>query len=205
LKTSLGGHGRDASVVVQAERFRRFFQVDSRRITSSGSMSGDTRSKVLEDVRPAGSRPRSGANGPCRARNRTAHFRNKWNSISGRGNGNLSVQSEGSWHAGDFDGAWRCIDEAMTLVERTKERWFEVEVHRIAGEIMLKSPEKGRAKAQTFLSARLQLRVHSRPSPWELRAAMSMARLWRDQGKRRGPRASRSVYGWFLKTSTRAI
>jgi predicted ATPase len=118
---------------------------------------------------------------------------------------NLSLLARAHAHAGDFDGAWRCIDEAMTLVERTKERWFEVEVHRIAGEIMLKSPEKGRAKAQTFLSARLQLRVHSRPSPWELRAAMSMARLWRDQGKRRGPRASRSVYGWFLKTSTRAI
>ena len=38
---------------------------------------------------------------------------------------------------GQFDDAWRCISEAMTAVETTKERWFEAEVHRIAGEIAL--------------------------------------------------------------------
>ena len=44
---------------------------------------------------------------------------------------------------GQFDDASRCISEAMTLVETTKETWFEAEVHRIAGEIALKSPEAG--------------------------------------------------------------
>jgi hypothetical protein len=38
-----------------------------------------------------------------------------------------------------FDDAWRCVDEAMTTVDTTKERWCEAEVHRIAGEIALKS------------------------------------------------------------------
>src|SRR6476620_10691518 len=40
-----------------------------------------------------------------------------------------------------FEDAWRCIDEAMTAVETTKERWCEAEVHRVAGEIALLSQE----------------------------------------------------------------
>ena len=41
---------------------------------------------------------------------------------------------------GQFDDAWRCIGEALTAIDTTKERWFEAEVNRIAGEIALKSP-----------------------------------------------------------------
>ena len=44
--------------------------------------------------------------------------------------------------------AWRCISEAMTAVETTKERWCEADVHRIAGEIALKLPEPDTAKAE---------------------------------------------------------
>jgi hypothetical protein len=46
-----------------------------------------------------------------------------------------------------FDDAWRCVDEALTLIEKTKERWCEAEVNRIAGEIMLNSPERDATKA----------------------------------------------------------
>jgi hypothetical protein len=49
---------------------------------------------------------------------------------------------------GQFDDAWRCIGEAMTAVETTKERWWEAEVYRIAGEIALKSPEWDISKAE---------------------------------------------------------
>jgi hypothetical protein len=49
---------------------------------------------------------------------------------------------------GQFDDAWRSIDEAMTAVETTKERWCEAEVDRVAGEIALMSPEPDAAKAE---------------------------------------------------------
>jgi predicted ATPase len=42
---------------------------------------------------------------------------------------------------GRLDDAWRCIGEAIDTIETTKERWSEAEVHRIAGEIALKSPD----------------------------------------------------------------
>ena len=99
---------------------------------------------------------------------------------------------------GQFDDAWRCIGEAMTLVETTKETWFEAEVHRIAGEIALKSPEPDAAKAETYFERALAVARQQQAKSWELRAAMSLARLWRDQGK---PQQAREllapVYGWF--------
>ena len=57
---------------------------------------------------------------------------------------------------GQFDDAWRCIGEAMSaVVETTKETWFEAEVHRIAGEIALKSPEPDTAKAEAYFERAL--------------------------------------------------
>ena len=54
-----------------------------------------------------------------------------------------------------LDEAWRCIGEAMSTMETTKERWFEAEVNRIAGEIALKSPEPDAAKAEAYFERAL--------------------------------------------------
>jgi len=99
-----------------------------------------------------------------------------------------------------FHDAWRCIGEAMTAVESTRERWCESEVHRIAGEIALMSPEPDAAKAGAYFERALAVARQQRAKSWELRAAISMARLWRDQGK---PQQAREllapVYGWFTE------
>jgi len=49
-----------------------------------------------------------------------------------------------------FEETWRCIGEAMTAVETTKEKWCEAEVHRVTGEIALKLPDPDEAKAQAY-------------------------------------------------------
>jgi predicted ATPase len=101
---------------------------------------------------------------------------------------------------GQFDDAWRCIDEAMTAVETTKERWFEVEVQRIAGEVMLKSPESDLAQAQAYFERALAIARERQAKSWELRAAMSMARLLRDQGKRKEAHDLLApVHNWFTE------
>ena len=88
----------------------------------------------------------------------------------------------------------------MTAMETTKERWCEAEVHRIAGEIALKSPEPDAAKAQAYFERALAVARQQQAKSWELRAAMSMARLWRDQGKRDEARDLLApVYGWFTE------
>jgi len=88
----------------------------------------------------------------------------------------------------------------MTAVETTKERWWEAEVNRIVGEIALLSPEADAAKAEAYFERALTVARAQQAKSWELRAAMSMARLWRDQGKRDEPRDLLApVYGWFTE------
>jgi predicted ATPase len=99
-----------------------------------------------------------------------------------------------------LDDAWRCIGEAMTAVETTKVRWCEADVNRIAGEIALKAPEPDVMKAEAYFEQALAIARKQRAKSWELRAAMSMARLWRDQGKREEARDLLApVYGWFTE------
>jgi predicted ATPase len=101
---------------------------------------------------------------------------------------------------GRFDDAWRCIDDALETVERSKEKWGEAEVHRIAGEVALKSPAPDPEKAEKYFDRALAVARQQQAKSWELRAAMSMARLWRNQGK---PQQAREllapVYGWFTE------
>jgi predicted ATPase len=99
---------------------------------------------------------------------------------------------------GQFEAAWHCIGEAMTATGTSKETWCEAEIHRTAGEIALISPEPDAAKAQAHFEqafARTQ-----KAKSWELRAATSLARLWRDRGKRQQAHDLLApVYGWFTE------
>ena len=85
-------------------------------------------------------------------------------------------------------------------IENAKERWYEAEVHRTAGEVALKSPKRDAAKAEAHFERALAVARQQQAKSWELRAAMSMARLWRDQGKRDEARELLApVYGWFTE------
>ncbi len=101
---------------------------------------------------------------------------------------------------GQMDDAWSAVGEATTAVETTKERWCEAEVYRIAGETALMCPEPDAAKAQAYFDRALALARVQQAKSWELRAAMSIARLLRDQGKRTEARELLApVYGWFTE------
>jgi predicted ATPase len=100
----------------------------------------------------------------------------------------------------NFDDAWRCICEAITTVKMTKERLWEAEVHRVAGEIARRSPGRDVAKAEYHFEHALSVARQQQAKSWELRAVMSLARLRRDQGR---PDQAREllapVYGWFTE------
>jgi predicted ATPase len=87
----------------------------------------------------------------------------------------------------------------MTTMEITEERLYEAEIHRMAGEIALLSQEPDTAKAEEYFERALAVAREQQAKSWELRTAMSMARLWRDQGKRDEARELLApVYGWLL-------
>jgi len=112
----------------------------------------------------------------------------------------LSHLARACGELGQFDDAWSYIGEAITAVEATKEKWYEAEVHRIAGEIALMSPERDAAKAEAYFERALATARTQQAKSWDLRAAISMARLWREQGKRDEARELLApVYGWFTE------
>jgi predicted ATPase len=101
---------------------------------------------------------------------------------------------------GKFNDAWCSIGEAMAAMETTGERWCEAEVHRTAGEIAMIAPKRDMPKAEEFFERSLAVARQQQAKSWELRAATSMARLWRDQGKAQQARELLApVYGWFTE------
>jgi predicted ATPase len=112
----------------------------------------------------------------------------------------LSYLARAHAEIGQFDAATRCIGETMTAMETAKERWCEAEAHRIAGEIALLSPEPDAAKAEAYFNQALSVSRAQEAKSWQLRAAMSLARLWRHQGKPQHARELLApIYGWFTE------
>lgn len=92
------------------------------------------------------------------------------------------------------------LAEAAELVEATHERWTEAEIFRLRGTLLLSMREHAAAEE----SYRRAIEVAQRQGAkfWELRAALGLARLWRDQGKHTKARDVLSpVYGWFIEGS----
>ena len=113
---------------------------------------------------------------------------------------NLSHLARAYAALGKFDDAWRCISEAMSAMATAKETWWEAEVNRVAGEILLMLPEPDAAKAQNQYERALAVARQQQAKSWELRAAMSLAQLWCNQGKvRQAHELLAPVYGWFTE------
>jgi class 3 adenylate cyclase/predicted ATPase len=116
----------------------------------------------------------------------------------------LFVPTQLSWlataHAelGQFADAWRCVSEAATVIGTSKERWYEAEVNRITGEVAVRPPGSEATKATAYFERAIAVARAQQAKSWELRAAMSLARLRRDQGKQDEARDLLApVYGWF--------
>jgi predicted ATPase len=112
--------------------------------------------------------------------------------------GALLAEAEAS--AGNLDIAIGELDSCLAEARSTGERWSDAELHRVRGELLIKRDTANTATAEeAFLSA-IAIAQRQKAKSFELRAAMSMARLWRDQGKRDEARELLApVYGWFTE------
>jgi predicted ATPase len=101
---------------------------------------------------------------------------------------------------GELDDAWGCFHEALTAIDKTKETIWEAEVNRLAGKLALLAPENNTKKAEAYFQRALSVSRQQQAKSCELRAAMSLARLWRDQGKvKQAAELLAPVYGWFTE------
>jgi predicted ATPase len=100
--------------------------------------------------------------------------------------------------AGQIEEGAARLDQALQLVEKTGERWFAAELDRQRGRLLLR---QGLPKdAEELYRKALGIAREQEAKLWELRAAASLARLWRDQGRRPDARDLLApVYGWFTE------
>jgi predicted ATPase len=92
----------------------------------------------------------------------------------------------------------RQLEVAISVTDRTRARFYEAEMHRVRGELFLSMHDDGAAEV-SFRKA-VAVAQHQSAKTWELRAAMSLARLWHHQGKSQQARELLApIYGWFTE------
>jgi predicted ATPase len=103
-------------------------------------------------------------------------------------------------HLGQPADGLQVLAEAHTLVEQHEERWWEAEVCRLRGVLLLRQTETPQAEAEAWLQRALDVARRQEAKSLELRAAMSLSRLWQQQGKRAEAHALLApLYGWFTE------
>jgi predicted ATPase len=114
----------------------------------------------------------------------------------------LSVLGDACTQAGRFEDARRALDEGLALAEKNDERCQEAELHRLKGELLL-AESQGQAAAEECFREAIETARRQQSRAWELRAAMSLARLLQRQGRRDEARAAlAAVYGTFTEGFT---
>jgi len=110
----------------------------------------------------------------------------------------IALLAEAGEIAGQFEEAVGRLDDALQIVDRTGKRWFAAELNRHKGELLLRQGYSEAAE-QLYCKA-LRIAEEQEAKLWELRAAVSLARLRRDQGRRAEARELLApVYGWFTE------
>jgi predicted ATPase len=121
----------------------------------------------------------------------------------------LALLAESYGHASQGDEGLRAVAEALAVVDVTGERWWEAELHRLQGELLLQSgvprPEScvctpHTAEAEACFEQAIDVARRQQAKSFELRTALSLARLWQQQGKQAEAQALLApIYGWFTE------
>ena len=112
----------------------------------------------------------------------------------------LGLLAEALALAGEVDEGLVVLDEAFARSAASGQRCTDAELHRLRGELMRQSPRLDPARAEASFRTALAIAREQGTRGYELRAATSLARLWREQGRRGEARDLLApVYGWFTE------
>ena len=89
---------------------------------------------------------------------------------------------------GNPEAGLTALAEALTLTNKTGERWYEAELYRLKGELLVQQSLDNQAEAESYFHHALDIARHQQAKSFELRAATSLAHLWQQQGKREAAR-----------------
>jgi predicted ATPase len=112
----------------------------------------------------------------------------------------LALLAEAAATAGDAEDGLRAVADALEAVQYTGEWHHAAELHRLKGKLRLTQSPEPHAEAEACFQQALAIARRQQAKSWELRAAMSLARLWQRQGKRAEARELLAeIYGWFTE------
>jgi predicted ATPase len=112
----------------------------------------------------------------------------------------LALLAEAYGIPGKPEAGLAVLTEALTLVDTTGERWYEPELYRLKGELLLQQHLDNQADAETCFHRALEIARNQQAKSFELRTATSLARLWQQQGKRQEAHDLLApVYNWFTE------
>jgi len=112
----------------------------------------------------------------------------------------LALFAEAYGRVGNTDAGLASLEEAMSLVEETGAFWWMAELHRLKGELLLKLSPENIADAEACYNHALEVARGQEAKSLELRAAMSLSRLWQQRGKQEeAHRLLSEIYGWFTE------
>ena len=112
----------------------------------------------------------------------------------------LALFAEAYGTTGEPEAGLAVLTETLTLVDTTGERWYESDLYRLKGELLLQQNSDNQAEAETCFAQAMAIAQNQQAKSFELRAATSLARLWQQQGKRNEARQLLGdVYYWFTE------
>jgi predicted ATPase len=134
-----------------------------------------------------------------------AHMRQGWAAYRATGANMrqpmyLAPLAEAYGQAGQADEGLQVLVEALAYIEQSGERWWEAELHRLKGELLLLQSSDNHAAAASCFQQALAIARRQQAKSWELRAATSLERLWQRQGKRtEAYELLAPIYDWFTE------
>ncbi len=112
----------------------------------------------------------------------------------------LALVAEAYGRGKRYDEGLAMLEEALALVDQSEERYWEAEIHRLKGELLLARSAENQVEAEACWHQALEVARRQGAKSLELRAAMSLSRLWQQQGKRDDARELLApLYGWFTE------
>jgi predicted ATPase len=112
----------------------------------------------------------------------------------------LALLAEACGRTGQASAGLTLLAEALAHAHTTGESWTAAELHRLKGELLLLVSADNHPEAEGWFHQALAIARRQQAKALELRAAMSLSRLWQQQGKRaEAPELLASIYGWFTE------
>jgi len=111
-----------------------------------------------------------------------------------------TLLAEACGRAGQVEEGLRALEEALKALQTTEDRLYEAEVYRLKGELLLQQSATQQGEAEESFHQALTVARRQQAKSWELRAAMSLSRLWQQQGRRaEAYDLLAPIYGWFTE------